>query len=162
MFRGQESVFQEFLTKSMMEKQPRSGASVIVFDKRTSQIKVLLIKRGKPPYQGHWSLPGGSQELGETIEECAAREVMEETNLTITDLKFAGINDRISRNESGEIEHHFLLTTFKTDSFQGTPLASDDAADLGWFTHNEMQDLLTTPETPKFVGDVLGHEFTKG
>ena len=60
---------------------PRVAVGVVVLSPDHS--KVLLIKRGKPPEQGRWSLPGGGQELGETLEECARREVLEETGVTI-------------------------------------------------------------------------------
>ncbi|MGI9350989.1 MAG: NUDIX hydrolase [Rhizobiaceae bacterium] len=134
-----------------MSASPITGCSVIVFEQK----KVLLIKRGKQPYRGCWSLPGGSQELGETLEECARRELKEETCLDAGRLEFAAVRDRISRNEDGYPDYHFVLTTFFTTSFTGEAMAGDDAVNLGWFGLEEMRELSTTPETVEFVREVL-------
>jgi len=114
-----------------MPLKPSTGASVLVYDRD----KFLLIKRGKEPYKGHWSLPGGSQEVGETLEEAAKRELKEETDLNAEDLKFAKIRDRITYDADGAIKYHFVLATFVTNLFSGEPKAMDDAADIGWFRY---------------------------
>ncbi|MEM7067806.1 MAG: NUDIX hydrolase [Pseudomonadota bacterium] len=130
---------------------PRTGCSAIV----AASNKILLIKRGKEPYKGHWSLPGGAQDVGETLEECAIRELAEETALHATSLKFLATRDRITRNEAGEISFHYVLTTFLITSFEGNEQAGDDALEIGWFTTTEMDDLKTTPETPAFIREML-------
>ena len=129
----------------------RTGSSTIVFDGG----RVLLIKRGKDPYKGHWSLPGGAQEIGETICECAARELREETGLTAKSLQFLTTRDRITRDVGGNITHHYVLSTFLVNEFTGTALAGDDAVEIGWFMIDELQKLQTTPETPSFVAEML-------
>lgn len=134
-----------------MPLKPKTGASVLVHKNN----KILLIKRGKAPYKGHWSLPGGSQELGETLEETARRELKEETDLTAGDIFFARIRDRITRNDHGDITFHFVLATFITSDFTGIPKALDDAHDIGWYGLSEMQNILTTPETPEFIAELL-------
>ena len=132
----------------------RTGSSAIVVDGE----RVLLIKRGKEPYKGHWSLPGGAQEFGETIEECAARELEEETGLTGNALQFLTTRDRITRDGTGNITHHYVLSTFLVREFSGDAQAGDDAVGLDWFTVDEMQSLETTPETPAFVLEMLAPE----
>eukprot|EP00959_Pyramimonas_sp_CCMP1952_P423652 8874283-Pyramimonas_sp.AAC.1 len=64
---------------------PRIGVGVVVLrtNKETNNAEVLLIQRGKEPDKGKWTFPGGGLELGETIAECAEREVLEETGLVI-------------------------------------------------------------------------------
>ncbi len=134
-----------------MPLKPNTGASILVLEND----KILLIKRGKEPYKGHWSLPGGSQEIGETLEEAALRELKEETNLTANKLSFAKIHDRITLDDNGKVKFHYVLATFITSDFTGTPVALDDADDIGWYTIPEMADLLTTPETPDFILEIL-------
>jgi len=134
--------------------KPITGASVLVYDKD----KFLLIKRGKAPYEGHWSLPGGSQEAGETLEEAARRELKEETDLTATHLKFAKIRDRITYGDDGTLKYHFVLATFVTKNFTGKPKALDDAEDIGWFSLKDMEAMLTTPDTPKFIMEIMQDE----
>ena len=134
-----------------MTHWPKTGCSVLVRDGE----KVLLIKRGKEPLIGHWSLPGGSQEPGETMETCAARELLEETGLTATKISFARVRDRMGHDDTGELTHHFVLATFVAETYTGSPQAGDDAADIGWFTLDEMQSLPTTPGTPEFIEELL-------
>jgi len=138
-----------------MSVRPRTGASVIVLEKD----KFLLIKRGKEPYKGYWSLPGGSQETGETLEACAKRELKEETNLSAGLMLFAATRDRIAYDENGEVSYHFVLSTYLTEDFDGEAKALDDADDLGWFTLDEMDALQMTPETPEFISQVMNDIF---
>ncbi len=134
-----------------MSIKPRTGASVLVYDRD----RYLLIKRGKAPYKGHWSLPGGSQEAGETLEEAARRELKEETNLNAPALTFAKIRDRINKDENDVLQYHFVLATFIAHEYTGTPKALDDADDIGWFTLEDMKSLQTTPETPEFIVEIM-------
>ena len=134
-----------------MPLKPRTGASVLVH----KNDKILLIKRGKEPYLGHWSLPGGSQEVGETLEEAAWRELKEETSLDAITLKFAKIQDRITRDNKGNVKFHYVLATFITNEFTGIPKALDDADDIGWYDLTEMNDIVTTPKTPEFIAEIL-------
>jgi len=130
---------------------PKTACSVIVQDGD----KILLIKRGKEPLMGHWSLPGGSQEPGETLETCAIRELLEETGLQADSVSFARVRDRMGHKEDGTLGHHYVLATFLVEAYSGEARAGDDAADLGWFTFSEMANLLTTPGTPQFIQEIL-------
>jgi len=137
-----------------MSLKPKTGASVLVCKGES----YLLIKRGKDPYKGCWSLPGGSQEAGETLEEAAHRELMEETGLDAKTLRFAKIRDRMAYDDHGNLKYHFVLATFVTSDFKGTPKAQDDAVDIDWFTLDEMKNLNTTPDTPEFIVEILDHK----
>ncbi len=88
---------------------------------------VLLIRRGKPPRLGEWSLPGGLQELGETAAEAAAREVREETGVEITLGPVLDIIDVIRRDPEDRIETHYTLIDYAALWTGGAPRAGDDA-----------------------------------
>jgi ADP-ribose pyrophosphatase YjhB (NUDIX family) len=103
--------------------------------------KILLIKRGKPPAQGEWSLPGGAQELGETVEETARREVREETGCEIGALRFLGVFDSIERDDRGEVLYHFTLVDFETDWVSGEPSPGEAEDDARFFAVEELDGL---------------------
>lgn len=103
---------------------PRAAVSACIF----REGMVLLVQRGKPPYAGRWSLPGGSVEPGERAAEAAAREVAEETGIAATLHRVTGVNDVILRDEAGTLTHHFVITVF-TGTGTGEPKAASDAMD---------------------------------
>ena len=73
---------------------------------------VVLVKRKYEPLAGEWSLPGGAQEIGETLEEAAAREAFEETGLAIDVGPIVEVFDRIVRDRDGRIEYHYVLIDY--------------------------------------------------
>ncbi|WP_339773983.1 NUDIX hydrolase [uncultured Thalassospira sp.] len=97
--------------------------------------KVLLVRRGKPPKEGEWSLPGGAQELGETVNEALIREVFEETSVQIENIRFLEIVDLIiPGNIAGKPRYHYTLLDFSADAAPETitPVPGDDAVSAIW------------------------------
>ena len=109
-------------------KAPVVGIGVAVL--RDDQ--VLLVRRAKDPGRMTWSLPGGAQELGETVFEAARREVMEETGLAVTILGLVDVVDSIRPDADGVIEYHYTLVDVAAESLFGEPQAGSDAADCHW------------------------------
>ena len=87
---------------------------------------VLIIKRGKPPFLGCWSIPGGSLEFGERLEDGARRELREETGV---EARILGLIDIFESHagENGESQH-ILLIDYAAEWISGEPVAGDDAA----------------------------------
>ena len=94
--------------------------------------EVLLIRRGRAPMLGAWGLPGGGQELGETAEEAARRELLEETGLSVGELRLAGNVDSIERDTDGHIRFHYTILDFAALWLGGEPQALSDAAEATW------------------------------
>jgi 8-oxo-dGTP diphosphatase len=103
--------------------------------------RVVLIKRAYEPLKGHWSLPGGGVEVGETLEAAVAREMLEETGLEVSVGPVIEVFDRITRDEQRRVRYHYVLVDYLCWSTAGTLRAGgdvDDAvlaapADLGRF-----------------------------
>ncbi len=94
--------------------------------------EVLLIRRGKPPREGGWSLPGGAQELGETVFEAATREVREETGVEIEVVDTVAVVDSISRDGDGGVEYHYTLVDVAARWRSGEAREGGDAAEVTW------------------------------
>ena len=119
---------------------PRVGVGAVVLDAG----RVLLVRRGKPPLAGKWSLPGGLVELGETTREAVQREIAEECGLTIRVGEVAGILDRIVRDAEGRIRYHWVLVDYLAFVESGTLCAASDADDAQWVEVDAVDRLDTT------------------
>lgn len=73
---------------------------------------ILLVRRARPPLMGQWSLPGGTVELGETLEEAVIRETLEETGISIQPVTMVQTLDRIEKGASGMVRYHYVLIDF--------------------------------------------------
>jgi 8-oxo-dGTP diphosphatase len=113
--------------------------------------RVLLIRRGTAPLLGEWSLPGGVLECGETLREAVAREALEETGLLIEPTEMLGVYERIIRGDGGRgddirggdggVRYHYVLIDFLCRPVGGDLKAGSDAADVRWFTREELPAL---------------------
>jgi ADP-ribose pyrophosphatase YjhB (NUDIX family) len=120
--------------------RPRVGVGAVVLD----ESRVLLVKRGKAPALGKWSLPGGLVDLGETTREAVVREVAEECRLRVTVAGVAGVVDRVIRDEAGRIRYHYVLVDYLAFP-EGTRVApGSDAADVRWVEIDRLAELDTT------------------
>jgi ADP-ribose pyrophosphatase YjhB (NUDIX family) len=122
--------------------RPEIGVGVVVW--RSDEF--LLIRRGKPPGYGLWSIPGGRQELGETIRQTAVREIREETNIDIELIDLVDVFDAIRADANGRIASHFTLIDFAGRWVAGEAVAGDDAIGVGWFKLDDLPELKLSKE----------------
>ncbi len=114
-------------------ENPVPAACVVLIDDLN---RLLLVKRGVAPKQGMWCLPGGFVECGETPEQAAVRELIEETGLT------GQINTLIGVTTSpGTHYKSILMIAYLITSFSGIVMAGDDASEVGFFDNDHLPDI---------------------
>ncbi len=112
---------------------------------------VVLIKRGKPPRVGAWSLPGGAQKVGETVNQGLKREAEEETGLHINLIEIIDVVDSITRDDDGHVQFHYTLVDAVGVVTGGELAAGSDAADARWFSRTELPALRLWKETDRII-----------
>ncbi len=137
--------------KNAYPAAPRVGVGAIVI----SEGKVLLVKRGVSPGKGLWAIPGGTLQLGETLRECAARELLEETGVKAAIGECVYVFDLIERDPDGKIQFHFVVVDFAALYISGEARGADDADEARWFTPEELSQAVVSGNTLKalqFIG----------
>lgn len=119
--------------------RPAVTADCVVMTRGESP-RVLLIKRGNEPFKGHWAIPGGFMEMGETTLDCALRELQEETNLEVEEVTMIGVYDAIDRDPRHRTISLAYLALVEPEAMQHAS-AGDDAADHCWFPIDELPPL---------------------
>ncbi|WP_174504243.1 NUDIX hydrolase [Acidiphilium sp. C61] len=127
---------------------PRVGIGVVLL----RGDEVLLIRRGRKPALGAWSLPGGGQELGETAEAAARRELREETGLEAGPLVLAAHVDSIHRDAAQRIEFHYTILDFAGLYQGGEAVAGDDVTDIAWARAAEFDRYELWSEARRVIG----------
>jgi len=110
--------------------------------------RVLLVRRGRPPFEGKWALPGGFVETGETTEEACARETLEETGLAVEVGGIAGVYSRPDRDPRG----HTVSIVYFCRPVGGDLRGGDDAAEARWFGPAEISRLSFAFDHAEIVG----------
>lgn len=109
--------------------------------------RVVLVRRGKPPRQGEWSIPGGMLELGEKLRDGVAREIAEETGLTVTPLQVLDVFDSITPDAEGKTLYHYVLVDYLCSVTGGELRAASDVSEVRWATLEEALTLVTRQMT---------------
>ena len=116
---------------------PAVTADCMVFAVDGDELKVLLIQRGNEPYKGKWAFPGGFMEMDETLEECALRELKEETSLQPEKIEQLHAFSSVYRDPRERVITVAFYAVVKLAEVRG----GDDAGDARWFPVNQMPPL---------------------
>lgn len=119
---------------------PLVAAAVVLLDGD----RVLLIRRGRPPAEGQWSVPGGGVEAGETLAEAARRELREETGLDCEIGPIVEVVERITRDEAGRARFHYVIVDLLGTNPTGTLAAASDAAEARFVPFDELVQMELT------------------
>lgn len=133
--------------RSDYPNRPLIGVGVIVF----KEDKVLLVRRGKPPREGSWSLPGGRQRLGERVRETAAREVREESGLEVAVTDLLDVVDSLTHDGDGDLAYHYTLVDFAAEWRRGEARPGGDAAEVAWADPADLDRFELWGETVRLI-----------
>jgi len=136
---------------------PLVGVGAVIIEGPIEDSRVLLVKRAHPPLQAQWSIPGGVLEVGELLRDAAIREAREETGLVVEPADLLGVYDRVLRNAEQRVQYHYVLIDFLCRRVGGQLQAASDAAEVRWFTREELPGLKLAEDTQ----DVIRKGFAK-
>lgn len=129
--------------------RPRVGVGAVILQDGN----LLMIKRGRPPRQGQWAVPGGKVRWGETLHEAVVREVREETGLEVKVDELVWVGETI-----GE-DWHFILLDFAAHVLGGVLEPADDADEAVWVPLSEVDRLPITSSMTDLLNQLRGaHE----
>jgi 8-oxo-dGTP diphosphatase len=131
------------------KKLPRLTVDAWIRDRRG---RLLLVRRGRPPFEGRWGLPGGFCEWKETTERCCAREALEETGLVVKVGRLLGVYSDPERDPRG----HNVTVLYEARRLRGTARGGDDAAEARWFAPRQLRRLSFAFDHGKIIREQLG------
>jgi 8-oxo-dGTP diphosphatase len=113
--------------------------------------KILVVRRARAPAHGLYTLPGGVVEVGETLMEAVAREVREETGMTVEPVALAGFREAVARDAQDRVERHFVILCFAARWRAGEPVLNEELDEARWIDPAELAGLKTTPGLAEIV-----------
>ncbi len=117
--------------------------------------RVLLVKRGQEPLRGAWTLPGGAVEVGETLDAALAREVLEETGLSVEVGPVVEVLDRVQFDADGRVEYHYVIIDYVCRAFAGFAVCGSDAQDVRWVPIADLAELRVAPKAIAVIHKAL-------
>jgi len=136
-------------------KHPVIGIGAVVFHDNA----VLLVKRKNPPCANEWAIPGGHIHPGETLQQAAEREVLEETGIKIKAGEPVFSFDLIERDSNKNLLFHYVIIDLAAQYIEGIPQADDDALDAVWINRNQAKTLNINVTTKKLLIDKYNFHF---
>ena len=128
-------------------ERPIVGVGAVIVDDG----KVVLIRRRYEPLKGHWSLPGGMVEVGETLQAALAREMLEETGLVVEVGPVIEVFDRITRDEQWRVRYHFVLIDYLCRPVSGELRAGSDVDAAIWVDPRQLGEYGLTEKATSVI-----------
>lgn len=133
-------------TREYPERPVVGVGGVVIADGRA-----LLIRRGHPPLEGEWSIPGGTLEIGETLLDAVRRELAEETGIDVRVGELIEAFDRIFPDGEGQAKYHFVILDYLCEAIRGTARAGSDVTDVVWAAESELPKYSLTPTATRVI-----------
>lgn len=128
----------------MPAPRPTVAVGAVVVD---GEGRLLVVRRGREPAAGRWTLPGGRVEAGEAVADAVVREVAEETGLQVAP------GDLVGFSEVRGPDHHYVILDLRADVVGGALRAGDDADQVAWLTRRELAAVQTTDGLLEFLDE---------
>ncbi len=122
---------------------------------RNAAGRIALVRRKHAPLKGRWSLPGGAVEIGETLAAAVAREVYEETGLTVEVGPAIGVFDRIHPDARGKVRYHYVLIDYLCRVRGGMATAGSDVDDVRWVAPSRLAPYRLAREARQAVAKAI-------
>ena len=113
--------------------------------------RALLVKRGGPPLEGQWSIPGGMLEVGETLLEGVRRELLEETGVEVRVGELIEVFERINVDGNGKARYHFVVLDYLCAALRGEARAGSDVTDVAWAKPEELANYALTETATRVI-----------
>lgn len=126
---------------------PQVGVGAVVFRNGA----VLLVQRRNPPCSNEWAIPGGKVHLGETLQQAAEREILEETGIRIKAGEPVYAFDLIERDANGDVQWHYAIIDLQAEYLGGEVHAGDDAAAAAWVHPKDLAQIALNATTRKLL-----------
>jgi ADP-ribose pyrophosphatase len=137
----------EVESQGSFPKRPVIAVGAVVF----SDGRVLLVRRGQPPSEDCWAIPGGKVCLGETLQAAAEREIWEETGLTIRALEPVYTFDHLEHDERGRVRYHYVIVDLRAEVLGGRIRPGGDAREVRWVLPDEIAELTVSARTRELL-----------
>ena len=144
----------EIEPEGIFPQRPVVAVGAVVF----RDDRVLLVRRGQPPSENLWAIPGGKVCLGETLQAAAEREIREETGVAIRALEPVYTFDHLERDEAGRVRFHYVIVDLRAEYKSGRIRSGDDAREARWVSPGELAELTVSDRTR----DLLLRQFRFG
>jgi 8-oxo-dGTP diphosphatase len=146
------------VTSREYPSSPLVGVGAVI----TSGGSVLLIRRGKEPSRGEWSIPGGLVRVGETLKEAVARESAEETGLIVRPDELVELLERIFHDDRGRVRYHYVLADYRCQVVGGQLAAGSDALEAQWVEHDRLERMGLARVTLNVIRKAMDARGTEG
>jgi 8-oxo-dGTP diphosphatase len=135
---------------------PPAGPSVGVGGVVVKDGAVLLVRRGKEPLRGQWSIPGGTVEWGETLHQALVRELLEETGIKVRPRDLLTVFERLDAGDQGVFRHYVILD-YLCDYLEGSVCAGSDAEAAEWAPREALPRYALSAKAVEVIESAFGH-----
>ena len=146
-------------------ERPIVGVGGVIIDNG----RALLIRRGSEPLRGEWSIPGGTLELGESLQQGVARELLEETGLEVRVLELIEVFDRIFPGDGPQSpaanyrpRFHFVIVDYLCERIGGKPRAGSDVTDVAFAKEDELGQYHLTETATRVLKKAFAMDLARG